>query len=129
MVQSHKFAYEKSKNLTLLALQDQFTRSMNECANPNDPRFGGWTLHMVASKADWKHKREWLQLGRHYSKTRICERCFAGSNNRPWIDAAETFNNPEEVATALATSAPLYCFSNTMCILPELLKYFYIPSV
>ena len=108
VVKSDRFAYsENGKNLTLECLQKHFVESMNACGQMNDPALHGYTIHLCVSKGDWKHKKEWLQQSRHYSNVpgQICPRCLCNSQDKPWADLSERFNNEEDLAEAAKTGA------------------------
>ncbi|CAE7214290.1 unnamed protein product, partial [Symbiodinium sp. CCMP2456] len=105
VIKSDFFHYNGDRNITLEHLQADLVQSLNRCAD-KDNKLGA-TLHVVAGKADWKFRREWLQQTRFYGKVThgtngICARCFAAKND--WLDVKEKFNNDSDVALAQETA-------------------------
>ena len=104
------FAYRNkgTENRTLMDLQTALADSLNLCNLPGQPHLDGFSIHVVASKGDWKYRREFLALPRHYGrKDFICARCMASAAqnaDRPYIDPVrERFNAPESLEEAAAT--------------------------
>ena len=104
MIRSDNFAYKGAENRTLMDLQAALADSLNRCNVPGI-QARGWTIHVVISKGDWKYRKEFLALPRHYGcKDFICARCMASAlpnADRPWCDAVrERFNEPESLQEA-----------------------------
>ena len=110
MVKSDLFYYHNGINETLRDLQSHIVNSLNAAAVPDVE--SGYSVHAVVGKGDWKWRREWLQMPRHYSNLTsagrngagICPRCLAGIGQRAWIDIAENFNNDDDLRAAEATA-------------------------
>ena len=108
-MRSDRFAYSQDgkRNLTLEGLQEALSKSLNILNDP-DQNPGRHTCHLILGKGDWKFRREWLEMERHYSLAdRICPRCLASGLEgaaTPWFDPVlERFNNSADLQTAMQT--------------------------
>ncbi|CAE7427213.1 TY1B-DR3 [Symbiodinium sp. CCMP2592] len=108
VIKSDLFAYKDGRNLTLEKLQETLAMSLNKCNLPGDASTQGWSMHLVVHKGDWKFRREWLCMQRHYNNADlICPRCLASAlpnAQKPWLDPCrERFNNQADLAAAALT--------------------------
>ena len=105
VLKSELFHYDSSgRNITLDNLQEHLAKSLQKANQPGNPDTGGWSIHLILGKGDWKWKREWLCQGRHYGASgHICPRCFASAADdaeKPWLDSLERFNNQTDIQAA-----------------------------
>ena len=109
VIRSELFHYGPSgQNITLDNLPQHLAMSLQKANREHSTLAGGFTLHVVLGKGDWKFKREWLAQSRHYNNTNegMCPRCFASGragSPRPWLDCLESFNNNTDLQAAKAT--------------------------
>ena len=108
VIRSELFHYGPSgQNITLDNLQQHLAMSLQKANKEDGALAGGFTLHVVLGKGDWKFKREWLAQCRHYNLLDgVCPRCFASGRDgspKPWLDCQERFNNNADLLAAKET--------------------------
>ena len=117
VIRSINFAFdEHGRNLTLAALQRNFSKHLAACAEPM-PDLHGISLQYVLGRGDWKHKSSWLVEARDYGNLRannalaatFCRRCLCTSNltHMHWGDFLhQSWNMPEQVIANLNNNIP-----------------------